>query len=102
MNALRFAFISRHTPTPEQLALAKAECVELVPIGDHDAFEVGPSLLDGHPEGPFDGVVVVHPAAALRLCNDFLVGVFKNGTRPGPDQKPQFFAEELHIYDNVG
>lgn len=92
-----FAFISRHEPTPEQHALAAEQGIRLTWIGDADAFLVGPGFVDEH--GAFEGVVVVHPAAALRLAPTFVVGIFKNGSRPGADQKPQFFAEELHIFD---
>ena len=94
---MRFAFISRHTPTHEQISLAEQQGIELIHIGDADAFTVSSSFVDE--AGAFDGVVVVHAAAALRLCSSFLVGVFKNGTRPGPDEKPQFFATELHVFD---
>jgi hypothetical protein len=93
----KFAFISRHQPTPEQHELAAAQGITLVHIGDADAFTVSASFVDE--AGAFDGVVVVHAAAALRLCGSFLVGVFKNGSRPGPDDKPQFFATELHVFD---
>lgn len=93
----KFAFISRHEPTPEQHALADKQGVSLTHLGDMDAFTVGPGRV--HEHGDFEGVVVVHPAAAMRLASVFLVGVFKNGTRPQADGKPQFFAEEFHIYD---
>jgi hypothetical protein len=32
-------------------------------------------------QGAFDGVVVVHPAAAMNLAGQFLVGVFENINR---------------------
>jgi hypothetical protein len=93
----RFALISRHEPTPEQVALA-ADCgVELVSVGDTDAFGVSPSWVDSH--GAFDGVVVVHPAAALRLAGSFLVGVFENANRAPAGAPPQFCPRALHIYD---
>jgi hypothetical protein len=94
---MQFAFISRHTPTPEQVALAAAQEIELIPIGDTDAFSVQPGFV--YEAGPFEGVVVVHPAAAMRLCSNFLIGVFENATRPGEGDKPQFVAKSLHIYD---
>lgn len=93
----KFAFISRHQPTDEQLQLAIADGIELVHIGDTDAFSVSVGFVDA--AGAFDGVVVVHPAAALRLCSQFEVGVFENGSRPGENDKPQFFAKSFHLYD---
>ena len=93
----KFAFISRHTPTDEQADLAQTQDVELVHVGDADAFSIGPDFVDAH--GAFDGVAVVHPAAALRLAPSFLVGVFENGNRAAEGEKPQFFAKALHIYD---
>ena len=94
---MKFAFISRHAPTPEQHALAAEHGIELVPVGDFDAFSVGPGFVDDF--GAFDGVVVVHPAAALRLAGSYLIGVFENGNRAAEGEKPQFFAKDLHIYD---
>jgi hypothetical protein len=93
----RFAFISRHVPTAEQVKLAKQAGVELEHVGDTDAFSVSCGFVDD--AGDFEGVVVVHPAAALRLAPHFVVGVFENGSRPGEDQKPQFYARSFHLYD---
>ena len=96
-DQMRFAFISRHLPTEGQVAMAEAQGIELQHIGDTDAFEVSPSFVDHH--GAFEGVVVVHPAAALRLAGSFQVGVFKNANRAPVGQPPQFEAVEFHIYD---
>ena len=63
----KFAFISRHEPTAEQIKLAQLNGIELTHIGDADAFTVSACFVDN--AGSFDGVVVVHPAAALRLCS---------------------------------
>lgn len=93
----KFAFISRHEPTDEQHKLAAKDGIELTHIGDTDAFSVGVEFVDE--AGSFDGVVVVHPAAALRLCSQFEVGIFENGSRPGENDKPQFFAKSLHLFD---
>ena len=94
---MQFAFISRHNPTDSQITLAAEQGIELVHIGDHDAFTVSPDfVLDA---GPFEGVVVVHPAAALRLADTFLVGVFENANRAPVGERPQFEAQSLHIYD---
>jgi len=37
---MRFAFISRHTPTSGQVKLAADQGITLVTIGDRDAFSV--------------------------------------------------------------
>lgn len=92
-----FAFISRHQPTEGQHALAAAQGIELTHIGDADAFTVGAGFI--HNAGPFEGVIVVHPAAALRLAPQFLVGVFENANRAPVGQAPQFEAVSLHVYD---
>jgi hypothetical protein len=52
-----------------------------------------------HAKGIFDGVIVVHPAAAMRLSSAFAVGVFENANRAEPGQPPQFIAKALHVYD---
>ena len=93
----KFAFISRHKPTKEQIDLATAQGIELISIGDLDAFKITPAMI--YEEEPYEGVIVVHPAAALRLCSDFIIGIYENGNRPGPDGKPTFFAKDLHIFD---
>lgn len=93
----KFAFISRHEPTAEQHQLADECGIVLEHVGDTDAFTVSAGFVDAR--GAFEGVVVVHPAAALRLCSQFVVGIFENGTRPGENDKPMFFAKSLHIFD---
>lgn len=97
---MRFAFISRHTPTQGQIQLAADQRITLVQVGDRDAFTVNVTDLTGHDDGPFDGVVVVHPAAAMRLCGTFLIGVFENANRAPEGEKPSFEAVSFHIYDN--
>lgn len=93
----KFAFISRHQPTPAQMEICAAHGVELISIGDRDAFSVTTAqVLEA---GAFDGVVVVHPAAAMRLAGDFLIGVFENSQRSEDGGKLTFFAKDLHIYD---
>ena len=94
MHLNRFAFISRHTPTREQMDLARTQSIELVCVGDADAFTVSPAQYS-----ELDGVVVVHPAAALRLASHFIVGVFENENRAPVGEKPEFFARALHLYD---
>lgn len=104
----RFAFISRHAPIPSQVEMAKnclshPECygdgIELVHVGDADAFSVSSSWVNALDQGPFIGVVVVHPAAALSLAPHFIIGVFENASRPAVDGKPQFEAKKLHLFD---
>lgn len=94
MQPNKFAFISRHTPTREQMEIARSLSIELVWVGDADAFTVS---FTQYVE--FDGVVVVHPAAALRLAPHFMIGVFENENRAPIGEKPAFFAWALHLYD---
>jgi hypothetical protein len=96
----KFAFISRHTPTSEQIGLAAAQGIELVAIGDLDAFTV--EAEDVVASGEFDGVVVVHPAAALNLIRAFPVGIFENANRAPEGERPQFFAQALHVWEALG
>jgi len=93
----KFAFISRHEPTAEQHALADGMGISLQSIGDADAFTVTPAFVDD--AGDFEGVVVVHPAAAMQLCDRFVVGVFRNENRAAVGQPPQFLATELVVWD---
>lgn len=97
---MKFAFISRHTPTTGQTQLASDKGITLVPIGDRDAFSVNVTDIMGHENGLFDGVVVVHPAAAMRLCGSFLIGVFENANRAPEGEKPSFEAVDFYVYDN--
>jgi hypothetical protein len=94
---MRFAFISRHQMTEEQVSLAQEQGIELIPVGDMDAFMVDAGMIDAI--GAFDGVVVAHPAMAMALARTYLIGVFENGSRPGEGEKPQFFAKALYVYD---
>jgi hypothetical protein len=91
----KFAFISRHVPTPEQHQLCAAWGIELIPVGDRDGFTVDPAEFDV----AFDGVVVVHPAAALILKDHgWAVGVFENANRAPEGEPPQFKAVALHLF----
>ena len=96
---MKFAFISRHTPTQAQIDLAAEQDIELVHVGDADAFTVTQGWVDE--KGAFNGVVVVHPAAAMRLCGTFYVGVFENANRAPEGERPQFEAKALHVYSEV-
>lgn len=97
-----FAFITRHVPTAEQVALAAEQGITLHSVGDADAFTVSNSFVHeaaARLNVTFEGVVVVHPAAALRLCSEFLVGVFENANRAPEGAPPQFAAKALYLFD---
>lgn len=101
---MNFAFISRHKPTAEQVELAAKQDIFLHHIGDTDAFTVSSKWVDNvtPPDiGRFDGVIVVHPAAAIRLCTEYLIGVFENANRAAEGAPPQFSAKALHVYDLI-
>ena len=89
----KFAFVSRHVPTDGQVKLAAEKDVELVYVGDIDAFTITSIGLE-----KFEGVVVVHPAAALRLFHEFPIGVFENALRAKEGAPLQFEAVAFHIY----
>jgi fermentation-respiration switch protein FrsA (DUF1100 family) len=93
----RFAFISRHQPTREQHDLALRLGIELFIVGDHDAFTVVPDDFD--PEGAYDGVIVVHPAAAMRLAPYYEIGIYENASRAAEGERPTFYPVCLHLYD---
>lgn len=102
MTNTHFAFISRHKPTAEQHALAAEKGITLIHVGDADAFTVDNSFVYENAarlDVPFGGVIVVHPAAALRLCSEFLVGVYENANRAPEGAPPRFAAKALHLYD---
>lgn len=91
----KFAFISRHTPTPQQVEIAKDRGIELVHVGDRDAF--GGNPLEGIGV-EYTGVVCVHALiGVLALKRGLCVGVFENISRPGPDGKPQFTTGKFAI-----
>lgn len=100
MSNKKLAFVSRHVPTQGQNELANDMGFDLVHVGDLDAFAITPEMIAGM--GQFDGVVVVHPAAALRLAKRYVIGVFENANRAPVGEKPQFEAVDLHIYNLVG
>lgn len=91
-----FAVISRHEPTQRQRELADEQGVLLEWVGDMDAFAVHPDM---EVLQRFDGVVVVHPAAAMRLCTKFPVGIFENANRAPVGEAPKFEAAAFHVFD---
>jgi regulator of RNase E activity RraA len=88
-----FAFVSRHRPTQEQIEMALAQDIELVHIGDKEGFTVTKDDI-----GDCDGVVVVHGGMAMRLKDDYAIGIFENEMRPQEGAAPQFKAKQLHIW----
>jgi len=108
---MKLAFISRHTPTPEQYALANAKGHTLIHVGDCDAESIAAVAnlaLRLESEG-FDGAVVAHVGLALDLAakladevDGFTIGCFINGSRPLEGGKPTFYAKALHIWRIFG
>ena len=88
----RFALISRHSPTADQIRVAGEQNIELIHVGDVDAFGPGdPIVPQGVDLSGFQGAVAVHPLVAVRaFARGLKVGSFQNISRPGPDGKPQF------------
>lgn len=90
----RFAFISRHKPTEKQVAIATLGNIQLIHVGDRDAFTV-----DTFELAHYDGAIVVHPAMAMRLSRVLpAIGVFANINRAPIGQPPQFDTDALHLY----
>ena len=71
----KFAFASRHQPTQGQIDMAADKGIELIVVGDFDAFSVTPEDIEEF--GEFDGVIVVHPAMAMNLYEFYQIGVFQ-------------------------
>lgn len=101
MEKEKMAFISRHTPTPEQVKVAADLGYDLVHVGDRDAFSVTVDGLRAEIAhlGYFTAAAIVHPAAAMRLAWSFKVGVFKNENRAPEGQKPEFHCSGLVVWD---
>lgn len=82
----RFAFVSRHVPTYAQIEVAKRKGVELVHVGDRDAWNT--DWLSFERDG-YHGIIVVHPWSALRAYIDTCMEIVVfNG---------EFETTELHI-----
>lgn len=95
---LKFAIFSRYAPTPAQINLARAKDVELVSINsEYDGFSITPAQVAAH--GTFDGVVVVHPAAAMQLCDQYLIGIFQNRNDAGPGERRALTATKFSYWD---
>ena len=89
----KFLFISRHEPNAKQVELAQEQGIELISVGDLDAFS--PDLQDqidlhilSHKA---KGVVAVHPLVAVNAKEMGLrFGSFRNVNRAPVGEKPQF------------
>ena len=97
----QFAFISRHEPSAEQVALAADVNVELTAIGDRDAFSF--TVEDAEKIGKgFAGIVCVHPLIAMNaMLAEIPVGVFENANRAPLGQPPQFKAVRFVVRSGV-
>ena len=103
----KFAFISRHVPTPEQIRLAESKGIELVHVGDCDAFD--PKCLDAwfpddYSKRKYKGLIAVHPAVFLTAIGKHItfMGVFENRNRAAEGEKPQFVCSNLHLWNVFG
>lgn len=103
----RMAFVSRHEPTPEQIALAKKDGYELVHVGDMDAFDhdLDNQLCKLIVEGGYAAVACVHAMIAIRVLSfgtgysnpRVRVAIFENAQRPSEGGKPTFYAKAMHV-----
>jgi hypothetical protein len=114
-----FGFLSRHKTTDQQKWIAEKQGINIVDLGDINAFHVDyrdvqqlwSDYCIGHDEtktigeleswieNGLQGVIVVHPAAALNLITETTVGVWENEKRASSDGKPMLVPKHLHIYD---
>ena len=97
-----FLFCSRHAITAEQVALAAKAGITLHQGIDLDAFSPNYDRIKFVcNQGQFEGVIVVHPALALKLCTAYQIGVFENANRAAEGAPPSFQAVGLEIFDLV-
>jgi hypothetical protein len=78
---MKFAFISRSNPAPEQRAIAAALGHTLAPVGYADLATVTAAQIAA--TGDYDGIVVDDPGAVERLCTDYAIGVFQDAAPDG-------------------
>ena len=98
----KFLFCSRHAITAEQEQLAEKAGITLHQGIDLDAFSPNHELIKAVcAQGQFEGVIVVHPALALKLSTAYQVGVFENANRAEEGCPPSFQAVGLEIFDLV-
>ena len=92
----KFAFISRHVPTAEQIKIAAEHDIEIVHVGDMDGFNTS---IDDFDTNTYQGAIVVHAALALRFAKkNITVGIFENEMRAKEGERPTFLAKSLHLY----
>ena len=97
-----FLFCSRHVFTDAQAQLAEKAGITLHQGVDLDAFAPNHELIKAVcKQGQFEGVVVVHPALALKLSTAYQVGIFENANRAAEGAPPSFQAVGLEIFDMV-
>ena len=102
MEMQNFLFCSRHAITPEQHALALKAGITLHQGTDLDAFAANHDLIKAVcDQGVFEGVIVVHPALALKFSTAYRVGVFENANRAPEGAPPSFQAVGLEVFDLV-
>ncbi len=96
-----FAFISRHSPTKEQAGLAADLDIELIPVGDRDAFAF--TIQDAEDLAKnYKGIICVHPLIAITaLLAETAVGVFENANRAPVGEPPKFEASRLFVRAGV-
>jgi hypothetical protein len=97
-------FISRHTPTPDQIALAHSQFTAISHVGDMDAFasendiEKALQTLFKRELASKVSVCAVHPRiAAIAQRMGFKLAFFENETRAPEGAKPTFHAKALHF-----
>jgi len=97
-----FLMCSRHNITPEQYALALKAGITLHQGTDLDAFAANHDLIKQVcDQGVFEGVIVVHPALALKLSTAYRIGVFENANRAPEGAPPSFQAVGFEVFDLV-
>lgn len=110
-NQNHIVFVSRHSPTAEQIKLAQNRGFALTHVGDLDAFASEVELVEwiesicqriesDNYSNAFT-LCAVHPriaAIAYRIGMD--LAFFENGTRPADGDKPTFFASSLHVMEH--
>lgn len=102
MEMQNFLMCSRHNITPEQHALALKAGITLHQGTDLDAFAANHDLIKAVcDQGVFEGVIVVHPALALKLSTAYRIGVFENANRAPEGGAPSFQAVGLEVFDLV-
>lgn len=102
----QIAFVSRHAPTAEQYALAEKAGMELIHVGDCNAFSMEEvrKITKG-----YEYIAVAHVASAMLLLagdnysnniddRTHVICVFENENRAPEGEKPQFFTRRMHTY----